>query len=255
MIKVTLIGTGTVSTHLKEVFTKTDSVEVIQIIPSRGDALSKALKMSPRHDKGEHKIEQSDIYIIAVSDDAIKSVSEQLNKSNVLMVHTSGSVSIDALPSAVRKGVFYPLQTFSKGRKVDFKTIPICIEAEKKGDLELLLKLAESISESVYEISSEQRKSLHLAAVFVNNFTNHIYQIGNEICKENDVPFDILKPLIMETLQKLDTLSPLDAQTGPAKRSDQQTIQRHLEQLKNKTHKEVYQILTKSIKETYAEKL
>ncbi|TMM57524.1 DUF2520 domain-containing protein [Maribacter algarum] len=255
MIKVTLVGTGTVSQHLQQVFSKTENVGVIKVISSRGDSLSKALKMSSKHDKGEPELEQPDIYIVAVTDDAIETVSKKLVNSKKIIVHTSGSVSIDALPKGVRKGVFYPLQSFSPGRKVDFKTIPICIEAEKKENLELLQKLGESISESVYEVSSEQRKSLHLAAVFVNNFTNHIYQIGKEICKENAVPFDILKPLIAETAQKLDALSPLEAQTGPAKRKDMMTIEKHLEQLNNKTHKEVYQILTKSIKETYGEKL
>jgi len=138
---------------------------------------------------------------------------------------------------------------------VDFKTIPICIEAEKKEDLELLHRLASSVSESVYEITSEQRKSLHLGAVFVNNFTNHIYQIGSEICEENEVPFNILKPLIKETVEKINSFSPLDAQTGPAIRNDKETIRRHLKQLENKTHQEVYKILTKSIQETYGEKL
>lgn len=255
MIKVTLVGTGTVSKHLSRVFSKTDDVSVIQVLPSRGDALSKALKVTSKHDTRESKIEESDIYIIAISDDAILSVSEQLTSSNRLIVHTSGSVSMDTLPEGIRRGIFYPLQTFSKGKKVDFKTIPICIEAEKQEDLELLRKLAESISKSVYEISSKQRKSLHLAAVFVNNFSNHLYHIGNDICEENGVSFDILKPLIAETVEKLDSLTPTESQTGPAKRNDDKTIERHLKQLEKKTHKEVYEILTKSIKETYGEEL
>ena len=255
MIKVTLVGTGTVSQHLLRVFSTTNGVEVLDVLPSREDAISKALPPAFKQGKQEHKTEQADIYIIAVSDDAISSVSEQLTYSNKIIAHTSGSVSMDALPKGIRRGIFYPLQTFSKGRKVNFKTIPICIEAEKRGDLELLRKLAESVSESVFEISSEQRKSLHLAAVFVNNFTNHLYQIGNEFCEENGVSFDILKPLIAETIEKLDSLSPLEAQTGPAKRNDQKTIGRHLGQLNNKTHKEIYQMLTESIKETHGKKL
>jgi len=255
MIKVTLVGTGTVSKHLLGVFSKTDGVEVLQVIASRGEALLKVLKTAARHDNEGDEVEQADIYIIAVSDDVITSVSEHFIQSKKIIVHTSGSVSMHALPEAVRKGVFYPLQTFSKGRKVDFKTIPICIEAEKEEDLKLLRSLAEAISDTVYEISSEQRKSIHLAAVFVNNFTNHIYQIGKDICEENGVPFDILKPLISETAEKIAGLSPLEAQTGPAKRNDDKTIERHLNQLKHKTHKAVYRMLTQSIKETYGEKL
>lgn len=255
MIKVTLVGTGTVSTHLLKVFSKADGVGVLQVIPSRGDTLSKVLNAAPRQNNGDHKVEQPDIYIIAVNDDAISSVSEQFTKSKRLIVHTSGSVSMDTLPTGVRKGIFYPLQTFSKEKKVDFKTIPIGIEADKREDLELLRKLASSISESVYEISSKQRSSLHLAAVFVNNFTNHLFQIANEICDDNEVSFDILKPLITETVQKINSLSPIEAQTGPAKRNDDKTIEKHLKQLKSEIHKDVYRILTKSIKETHGKKL
>ena len=247
MINVTLVGTGAVSNHLLDVFSNTNGVAVLQIA-SRGDQLSQALKRMRSRD------EEVDIYIIAVSDDAIATVSEHFVKSNALLVHTSGSVAMHALPKEVRRGVFYPLQTFSKGRKVDFQTIPLCIEAEHKNDLELLRTLARAISQSVYELSSKQRKSLHLAAVFVNNFTNHIYQIGNDICLENGVPFDALKPLILETAHKINTLSPIDAQTGPAKRNDDSTIDSHLSQLISKTHKEVYRMLTKSIKETYESK-
>ncbi|MFK7811077.1 MAG: Rossmann-like and DUF2520 domain-containing protein [Maribacter sp.] len=255
MIKVTLVGTGSVSKHLENVFSKTIGIELLQVIQSRGDTLAESIKNLSKLSPKEQKRYTADVYIIAVSDDVIGLVSKELEKSNSLIVHTSGSIHMDELPSEVRKGVFYPLQTLSKGRKADFKTVPLCIEAEKKEDLELLRELAESISESVYDISCEQRKSLHLAAVFINNFTNHIYQIGNEICEENEVPFEILKPLIKETIEKLDSLSPIEAQTGPAKRNDKKTIDRHLKQLKNKTHKEVYQILTKSIKETYGENL
>jgi predicted short-subunit dehydrogenase-like oxidoreductase (DUF2520 family) len=97
---------------------------------------------------------------------------------------------LESLDDKNRKGVFYPLQTFSKNKAVDFKTIPLCLEAENKTDLQLLQKIAHSISNAVYEISSEQRKALHIGAVFVNNFVNHLYQIGNEICEKNQIPFD-----------------------------------------------------------------
>lgn len=243
MIKVTLVGKGTVSKHLYKAFSKAENIEVVQTLASRGEITFEAIE------------EESDIYIIAISDDAITSVSQQFIKSKKLIAHTSGSAPIDHLPRENRRGVFYPLQTFSKEREVDFKTIPICIEAERKEDVELLSTLANSISNAVYKISSEQRKSLHLAAVFVNNFTNHLYQIGNEICKKNKVPFTILKPLITETAAKLHTLSPIEAQTGPAMRNDQKTIAKQFDQLKNDKQKEVYNILTQSIIETYEKKL
>lgn len=248
MIKVTLIGTGNVASHLNTVFTKSDEISEIEMISSRGDLSAKL----------ERKINnngESDIYIIAVADDVIASVSQRLKNTNKIIAHTSGSVAMDVLPEGNRIGVFYPLQTFTKDREIDFQSIPMCIEANKREDLELLKKLASAVSTSVHEVNSEQRKSLHLAAVFVNNFTNHIYQIGNEICTKHDLSFDILKPLIAETAQKINDLAPIDAQTGPAKREDHKTISKQLDQLENENYKEIYKTLTASILNTYGKKL
>lgn len=248
MIKVTLIGTGNVASHLNNVFEKSDEVSVIQMISSRGNLSSKI-------DHQVNAIRESDIYIIAVADDAITAVSNSLSNSSKIIAHTSGSVSMAALPKGTRRGVFYPLQTFSKERKIDFQDIPICIEAEKKEDLKLLEKLAVAISGSVHKVNSEQRKSMHLAAVFVNNFTNHLYHIGNKICEQNELSFDILKPLIAETANKISSLPPIDAQTGPAKREDHKTIRNQIDQLKSQNHKEIYKVLTDSILNTYGKKL
>jgi len=198
---------------------------------------------------------KADVYIIAVTDDAIAKVSASLSLKNVLVVHTSGSVEMNAMEKNLRRGVFYPLQTFTKGTIVDFCTIPICIEAEHNDDLLILEKLASSISKAVYFIDSKQRESLHLAAVFVNNFTNHLYHIGQEICNQNTVPFEVLKPLIQETANKIKTIAPIDAQTGPAKRKDINTITKHLHQLPAASRKELYSLLTKSISDTYEQKL
>jgi predicted short-subunit dehydrogenase-like oxidoreductase (DUF2520 family) len=154
---------------------------------------------------------------------------------------------MDSLNSNNRKGVFYPLQTFSASKEIDFKLIPICLEATTRKDYQILEKVAKSISDVTYNINSEQRKALHVAAVFVSNFVNHLYQIGNELCLENDLSFEILKPLITETANKIQTLSPTQAQTGPAKRNDTQTIKAHLSFLTNDNQKEIYKLLTKSI--------
>jgi len=189
-----------------------------------------------------------------VSDNAISSLSSKLNLKDKLVVHTSGSVSMNELQSTSNKGVFYALQSFSKEQEVDFSTIPICIEAESKKDLDLLEILAKSISKKIYHINSNQRKSLHVAAVFVNNFTNHLYHIGNEICEENKIPFKILQPIIQETATKIVTLSPFEAQTGPAKRNDTETIKKHKAML-TANQQEIYTLLTKSIYKTYGEKL
>lgn len=254
MISIVILGTGNVAKHLFDVFLRCEETNVLQVWGRNKDRLSHFKEDAAISDVISGILE-ADLYIIAVSDDAVSEVARILTDKKGLVVHTSGSVPLDALGNNYRKGVFYPLQSFSKGREIDFKSVPICIEAETTTDLDLLSRLAESISNDVHEISSEQRKSLHLAAVFVNNFTNHLFQIGSEICAEHGLPFGILLPLIGETVQKLGQLSPLEAQTGPARRKDHTTIKNHLDQLKNKDHRDIYALLSKSISEKYEQKL
>lgn len=165
------------------------------------------------------------------------------------MVLTSGSLPL--LDSPNKDAVFYPLQTFSKDKEISFKDLPICIEAENHSDLRILKNLAESIQAKVYDVDSKQRQELHLAAVFVCNFVNHLYHIGHNICKEKNLPFDILRPLIKETVDKINFKEPKEAQTGPAKRNDQTTIDRHIRQLDDPIYKELYRYLTTSIQKTY----
>jgi predicted short-subunit dehydrogenase-like oxidoreductase (DUF2520 family) len=246
MISVVIIGSGNVAQHLIKAFAENKSVEVVQAFSRNTKSLNNLLDNSKITNIYSELVE-ADLYLISVSDDAIASVSSQIPFSNKLVAHTSGSVSIDDLDSKNRKAVFYPLQTFSKDKAVNFQEIPVCIEAQHDDDYKLLEKIGNSISNKVVEINSEQRKSLHVSAVFVSNFVNYMYQIGNEICATNNIDFDILKPLILETANKIITLSPKDAQTGPAKRNDTQTINAHLNFLSNENQKEIYKILTKSI--------
>ena len=227
MISVLLVGKGNVATHLYNAFNPINEIKVTQIS-------SRDLSRVP----------QADVTIIAVSDDAIAEVSSKI--TNNFVVHTSGSVSLCDLKNNTKKGIFYMLQTFSKDKKVDFTEVPFCLEAENENDYKLLETLAKSIGKKIYNINSEQRKTLHVAAVFVNNFTNHMYKIGNDICKENNVPFEILQPLIKETASKVAHLSPEKSQTGPATRNDQKTIKNHLNLLDSNQQK-IYKILTKSI--------
>jgi predicted short-subunit dehydrogenase-like oxidoreductase (DUF2520 family) len=228
MIKVVLIGQGNVASHLITAFQTSSVIELVEI-----------------NSRQIEDIPNSDITILAVSDAAINEVSSKLKSREGLIVHTSGTVNMDVI-NQKRKGVFYPLQSFTKNTTIDFSKIPFCLEATHTEDLELLDLLVKSIGEKSYHITSDQRKKLHLAAVFVNNFTNHMYQIGKDICDEHNVPFEILHPLIEETAKKVTSISPKAAQTGPAKRNDAQTIQSHLEQL-NSQQQEIYQLLTKSI--------
>ncbi len=227
MISVLLIGKGNVATHLRNTFLSIDNIVFTQIS-------SRDLTNIPK----------ADITIIAVTDDAIAEVSSKIK--NPLVVHTSGACSINELKNTTNKGVFYMLQTFSLEKKVELNEVPFCLEAENKKDEDQLKELANLLSKKIYTVKSEQRKALHVAAVFVNNFTNYMYKIGNDICKEHQVPFDILLPLIKETASKIETLSPEKAQTGPAIRNDKKTIKNHLDLL-NIEQQKIYKMITKSI--------
>ena len=250
MIKIGIIGSGNVAQHLIVAFQKSiyegAEIQITTVFSRQKTALSNLLDSNIICSDWDN-LKEADIYLIAVSDSAIAEVSDKIPFKNKLVVHTSGAVSIEAINQNNRKGVFYPLQTFSKNVELDFNTIPICIECENTADLELLIKVGNSISESVYEINSEQRIALHVAAVFVNNFTNNLYKIGNDICIENKIPFEIVLPLIKETAEKITRLSPLDAQTGPAIRNDEETINSHLAFLTNENQKNIYKLLTQSI--------
>ena len=252
MIKVIIIGSGNVAQHLIVAFERSKKqgaeIELIQVFSRKVETIIHLVD-SNRITTDYNNLLEADLYIIAVSDDAIQAVASQLPFKNRLVVHTSGTAALNVLNEENRKGVFYPLQTFTKNKEVDFKEIPICLESENAADYELLNTVAKSISDAIFAINSAQRKALHVAAVFVNNFTNHLYQIGNEICHENQISFEILKPLIAETANKVMVLTPKQAQTGPAKRNDTATIEAHEAFISNENHLNIYKILTQSIQD------
>lgn len=248
MKTINIIGSGNVVHHLVRALSGLSNFK-IQNVAVR--SLDKVVDFFPKDlivtNVGDLK--KADITLISVTDSSIAEVSDQISYKDSLVVHTSGTTALEVLNDKNRKGVFYPLQTFSKSKEINFKEVPLCLEAENTDALIELKLLAKELSDNVFEISSEQRKSLHVAAVFVSNFTNHLYSIGNEICKENDIPFDILKPLIKETADKINYLNPKDAQTGPAVRFDQKTIKAHQDFLKNQNYKTIYNLITQSIQE------
>ncbi|MBO4611683.1 MAG: DUF2520 domain-containing protein [Bacteroidaceae bacterium] len=186
---------------------------------------------------------KGDIIIVAVKDDAIPSVTSRLSTLDKLVVHTSGSVPMQAIPCR-RRGVFYPMQTFSKERIVDFRPIPIFLESDT--DMPLLEQLAQSISNSIYRLDSERRRWLHLAAVFACNFANHCYTLSAEVLQQAGLPFEVMLPLIDETTAKVHSMSPQSAQTGPAIRYDENVIGRH-EQMLDGTTRDIYHLMSKSI--------
>ena len=250
MISVVILGAGNVATHLYKTFQKVKDVTVLQWF-NRDLKPIETYKKTINITNDISKLVDADIYILAISDDVISEFSKQLPLTNKLVVHTSGSVGIHDLDQKHRRGVFYPLQTFSKDYEINFNNVPICIEAIEKKDLQTLKALAEAIGSPYYKISTEQRQTLHLSAVFVNNFTNQLYRIAHEISDAKGINFEVLKPLILETAKKVQTISPYMAQTGPAKRNDKKTIKKHLKLLEHDDHKAIYELITQSIKKTH----
>jgi predicted short-subunit dehydrogenase-like oxidoreductase (DUF2520 family) len=192
-----------------------------------------------------------EIYIVSLTDSALVEMLPQIvkDKPRALFLHTAGSISIDVWQGlAQRYGVLYPMQTFSKQVEVDFSGIPVFVEANNADDLQLLKAIASTLSRRVLEASSEQRKILHLAAVFTCNFTNHMYALADELLQRYHLPFDVMLPLIDETARKVHELSPADTQTGPAKRDDLNVMDEHLKMLRHDPDmKEIYELISKSI--------
>ncbi len=253
MLTIVLLGTGNVAHHLFGAINSSSSARVIQVF-GRSDKRLKDFNQSTSVTSSTTTIADADLYLIAVKDDAITAVSTMLKGKKGLVAHTSGTVPITNLRTG-RRAVFYPLQTFTRDIPVDFSQIPICLEAESEEDFQLLEVLAETLSQTVCRMGSAQRLQLHLAAVFVNNFTNYLYYLAQEICKEREVNFELLHPLILETANKIRFLPPKKAQTGPARRQDANTIQKHLEMLESPEHQKIYEVMSHAIQELYEKEL
>ncbi|MBT8394812.1 MAG: DUF2520 domain-containing protein [Flavobacteriaceae bacterium] len=254
MISVIILGSGNVATHLFKAFNKADKITVKQWF-SRTQHSIEQFKDKVEITNNYDDLKEADVYILAVSDDAIHEVSAKLTVTNKFIVHTSGAMTLHEMDKKNDRGVFYPLQTFSKDVEMDFANVPFCLEVENKSNMQILNSLCEAIGSKYYRVNSEQRSSLHLAAVFVNNFVNQLYRTAHEITESTSVDFNILKPLIIETAKKIENLSPYRAQTGPAKRHDKKTIKKHMKLLQNDQHKEIYDLLTKVIQRTHGKKL
>lgn len=246
MIRVVLLGAGKVAGHLLKSFTETPDIQVIQVYSRTPNQLELKYHSIPFTHDLSHLLE-ADVYVMAISDDAIAPLSKALPFEDRFVVHTSGSTALRAIHPKNRGGVLYPLQTFSQDKTVDFQQLPLCLEIDHDEDFTLLQSLAKLMGSQIHWFDSKQRLALHVAAVFVCNFVNHLYVHGSEICKHHGVPFEILQPLIMETAQKISSLTPQQAQTGPALRKDQNTLNKHLKLLEDTPHAHLYQLLTESI--------
>lgn len=247
-MKIVIIGSGNVAYHLAKAFTL-KNILIAQIFGRNEDAL-KEISQETKIPYSTENLAEADLYIISVKDNAIQEVSQQIKTKNCLVAHTSGSTSKDILSGDYRKASFYPLQTFSKTKELDYTKIPFFIDTDNEEDKDILKNLAQKISDKVMFADDEQRKYIHLTAVFVCNFVNHLFARAKEISDSQSIPFDYFLPLIEETLDKIHHLDPKIAQTGPAVRNDTKILSLH-ESLLEGENKEIYKTLNNSIKKMY----
>lgn len=252
-LSIVCIGAGNVATHLSKALQQKGYR--LQQIYSRTDASARTLADALQCEwttQLEQINEQADLYIVSVKDSVLETVITQLTHCNpdALYVHTAGSMPMEVWKNKFKNyGVAYPMQTFSKQRDIHFEEVPFFLEANTPKNLQLLKEIAGSLSHKVYEASSAQRKYLHIAAVFACNFSNHMYAICEHLLQSHQLPFEAMLPLIDETARKVHDLSPIEAQTGPARRYDENVINRHLHMLKEEEPQleEIYRLLSQHI--------
>ena len=249
VVKVIVIGSGNLAWNLIEVFEKSPDIQLIQVLGRSTENLEMLSCSCPTTTVWEDLME-ADLYLLAVTDQAIKSLGHKA-LSKGLWAHCSGSVGLQELPASIRRGVFYPLQSFTKGKRTSFSDLPIGIEAENEEDYHLLERLGSSLSQTVFRMDSSQRRVLHLAAVFINNFSNHMIARAEDIATEAGIDARLLYPLLEETLAKAKAIGAKQAQTGPARRADQTTLDTHLDLLKTEDEKKLYQAISQSIAAYY----
>ena len=233
-MRIIIIGRGNVATNLDYAFRK-NGVNV-EMVSSR-----EGLAIIPQN---------ADVYLYAVRDEALKAVVTQVHvPARALHLHTSGSIPLSVFGAdKPHAGIFYPFQTFSKAHIIeDFSSVPIFFEARGIDDVSAVYSLALTITSHVYEADQHDRERLHVAGVFANNFSNLMYGVANDILRDTHIPFSALLPLIDETAAKVHTLSPRDAQTGPARRGDENVMQHHLSLLPSDDLRNLYRLLSSLI--------
>lgn len=256
---VSFIGSGNLAWHLALALDNTEFAvrEVYSRTHAHASALVNNLYSGEAMTKPDFSNSPSRIFIMAVPDDVIEDLARKLTlPPDSILVHTSGSQPLSALANAPtpRIGVFYPLQTFTKGKRVDFEEVPFFIESEHAEIEKVLMAMGKAISKKVFKIKSADRKALHVAAVFASNFTNHMLFIAQQIMKEHKLNYDWLKPLVAETITKSLAIGAEKSQTGPARRGDLEILDRHLEFLQGKEPvAEIYKVVSQHIVDTYCE--
>ncbi len=252
-MKIVILGSGNVATHLARAL-KASGNEIVQVY-SRTTANAEMLAAQT----GAEPVTElkavdpsADLYIFSVKDDALPEVIRQMPQTEGVWVHTAGSIPATLFSSRKEAyGVIYPLQTFSRNRTLTMRDIPLFIEGSNPETTLFLEHLAATLSAHVFPLSGEKRRYLHLAAVYACNFTNHMYTLAAEILRKEQIPFDVLKPLITETAAKVMVMDPVKAQTGPAVRFDEEVMQRHLALIGEPLAKEIYFLISKSIHDVF----
>lgn len=252
-MKIVLLGAGNVGTQMGLALLNAGHtiVEVFSQTQENAESLANKLK-AKANSNFDHINKEADLYILCVNDDVADLMAAHLKLENKIIVHTSGTLPLAILSNSSNSfGTFYPLQSLSKTKSIDFKKeVPLCIEANDDTTLKTVEKLAKSISDNVSVVNSEHRLYLHLAAVIVNNFSNYLYSVAEKILKDQDLSFELLYPLIKETAEKIKNHSPKEMQTGPAIRNDVQTMQKHLALLeKYREIQSLYKQISYSISE------
>ena len=252
-MKITLIGSGNVATVLGHL-AKDRGHNVVQVYSrqlANAEELADVLNANATNDFSQLVLD-SDVYISALNDSALNSLHKHIMLRKGLLVHTAGAISINALKNAaVNYGVLYPLQSLRK-EKLDYEPFPLLVDANTTDNLTLISDFAQSLSPEVKHANDTERLQLHLAAVMVNNFTNHLYALAQAFCVKQDISFELLKPLIVETANRVHEFDPALMQTGPARRGDETTLLAHLDLLKNSPElKLMYNLFSESIKQFY----
>jgi len=247
-MQTVIIGSGNVAYHLAKASIQ-NGISIDQIFGRNEKELQK-ISSELNISYSTENLQDADLYIICVSDNSVDDVSKIIAKKDCLVAHTSGSLPKEILIGQYRKSSFYPLQTFSKTKNLDYKKIPFFIETENEEDQRILTDLASKISDNVMESSHEKRKYIHLTAVFACNFVNHLFARAKEISDAQEIPFDYFLPLINETVQKISEIEPKSAQTGPAVRNDKRILELHEQLLKDESL-EIYKTMNHSIKTMY----
>ena len=251
MIRLVLVGTGNVSKAIARAVQKTNKINLISVI-GRNNQLSTAYPVKVPYATNPSKLPECDLILLTVQDQMIKSVSDKLVSNHAVVAHTSGASNIDLLSAHKHRGVLYPIQTFSDKSRLEWKNIPICWEANTLKTQKILKEVAQSLGvNKIVALDHQKRTVLHLGAVLANNFSNKLFDSAQQLLEQNQLDFELLKPLILETAYKITKQSPAESQTGPARRGDRLTIKKHMSIINNEALLEVYKTFTNQILNAY----